>query len=91
MMVPSHTSQLPVPATCSSNLIAQTMFCCRHRSPYCHMHAPHAEELPSLEEAWDIKEAEQQQLGHNPRGGLASKALVCSLSIARSVERSVWN
>ena len=55
------------------------------------MHAPYAEELPSLEEAWDIKEAEQQQLGHNPRGGLASKALVCSLSIARSVERSVWN
>lgn len=39
-------------------------------------HRPHAEELPSLEEARALQAAEQEQLGHNPRGGLGAKVLV---------------
>lgn len=46
-----------------------------------------AEELPSLEEARALQAAEQEQLGHNPRGGLGAKVLVGGTLFQRALGR----
>ena len=37
---------------------------------------PPAEELPTIEEARALQAVEQEELGHNPKGGMAAKVLV---------------
>lgn len=40
----------------------------------------HAEELPTMEEARALQAVEQEELGHNPKGGMAAKVLVSALA-----------